>query len=182
MIASDSKIIVCFGNSYTEGMGALPSEAYPSRLEEALGEFEVINAGVSGETAEEGFSRIEEDVLSKKPDLVIVEFGTNEAFRGYPVEEALQNIEKIVQKIHSQDIHVIIVGVHFGHFQENLDEGLRAIAAKYKTGLVLDALQGILDNPSLKSDAYHPNAQGYQILADRILPEVDKILKELDRI
>jgi acyl-CoA thioesterase-1 len=178
MIAEESKVIVCFGNSYTEGLGAAPSEAYPAILEKRLQRINVINAGVSGETAEEGLLRIEGDVLSRNPDLVIVEFGTNEAFRGYPVEEAIGNIERIVQRITSQEISVIIVGLRFGHFQENLDQGLKAVAAKYKTGLVLDALQGILDNPSLKSDSYHPNSKGYQILADRILPEVEKVFKE----
>jgi lysophospholipase L1-like esterase len=176
MIADNPKVIVCFGNSYTEGMGASSLEAYPSRLEKTLKGISVINAGVSGETAEKSFLRIERDVLSKKPDLVIVEFGVNEAFRGYPVEEALVNIERIVQKIISQGSSVIIVGVHFGHFHKNFDQGLEVIAAKHKTGLVLDALHGILDNSSLRSDSYHPNAEGYRILAERILPEVKKFI------
>jgi lysophospholipase L1-like esterase len=180
MSADNPKVIVCFGDSYTEGMGASISEAYPARLETVLKGIKVINAGVSGETAEEGLLRIHEDVLARQPDLVIVEFGVNEAFRGYPVEEALRNIEKIVQKIRSQGASVIVVGVHFGSFQENFDQGLKMIAEKYKTGLVLDALGGILDDPSLKSDAYHPNAEGYGMMAERILPEVEKLIWEGD--
>lgn len=170
-------VIVCFGNSYTEGQGVSSEEAYPALLQKTLPETKVINAGVSGETSGEALERIFGDVLSKHPSLVIVEFGTNEAFRGYPMSEALKNIEKIVERTQALGADVILVGTRFGEYQENFDQGLRGIAQRNSSGLVLNVLEGVLDNPALKSDDYHPNAQGYRMMAERILPEVQKFVK-----
>ena len=167
--------IICFGDSYTEGHGADSSEAYPAHLERALG-LPVINAGVSGETAGEGLRRFESDVLGRDPALVIVEFGVNEAFRGYPMEESLRNLGIVVARLRKKNIPVVLVGVHFREFQENFDEGIKKISERYGTGLVLNVLEGILGNPSLQSDAYHPNAEGYRLMFERILPEVKKNL------
>lgn len=173
------KPIVCFGDSYTKGRGARPSESYPGLLAEKLGTT-VVNAGITGQTAGEALERLETDVLSKNPRLVIVEFGVNEAYRGYPVEEALENLETMVRRIRGRKIAVILVGVRFREFQENFDAGLREISNRNQTGLVLNVLEGILDNPSLRSDVFHPNAQGYRKMAERILPEVEKELSRLD--
>jgi acyl-CoA thioesterase-1 len=170
-------VIVCFGDSYTEGLGVTSKEAYPALLQKALPETKVINAGVSGETAGEALERIFGDVLSKNPSLVIVEFGTNEAFRSLPMEESLKNIEKIVERTQALGANVILVGTRFGDYQENFDQSLRGIAQRNEAGLVLNVLEGVLDNPALKSDAYHPNAEGYRIMAERILPEVQKFVK-----
>jgi len=170
-------VIVCFGNSYTEGLGVSSGESYPALLQKALPETKVINAGVSGETAGEALERIFGDVLSKHPSLVIVEFGTNEAFRGYPLEETLKNIEKIVERTQALGAHVILVGTRFGDYQENFDQGLRGIAQRNEAGLVLNVLEGVLNTPALKSDEYHPNAEGYRVMAERILSEVQKFVK-----
>ena len=173
---TDQRPIVCFGDSYTEGSGSPRDQSYPSRLAREL-KLPVINAGITGQTAGEALRRFDRDVSVHNPRLVIVEFGTNEAYRGYPVEAALRNLEVIVGKLREKNIPVILVGVHFGNFQENFDAGLRDLSTRYKTDLVLNVLEGILDDPALKSDAYHPNGEGYGLMFKRILPEVRKALK-----
>lgn len=172
----DKKTVVCFGDSYTEGLGANASQSYPSLLQKALPDVRVVNSGVSGDTAQEGLYRITDDVLDHSPDLVIVEFGTNEAFRGYPVRRALENLEIIVKKLTEAGAGVIIIGTRFGSYQENFEEGLSQLASKYNAGLVLNVLGGILGRPELCSDPYHPNAEGYRIMAERIIPEVKRAL------
>ena len=172
---ADQKPIVCFGDSYTEGFGAAREESYPSHLSREL-ELPVINAGVTAETAGEALRRFDRDVLARDPRLVIVEFGVNEAYRGYPVEEALRNLELITGKLREKGIPVILVGVRFRDFQENFEKGLREISNRHETGLVLNVLEGILGNPSLQSDAFHPNGEGYRLMFERILPEVRKFL------
>lgn len=171
--------IVAFGDSYTEGTGATRSEAYPALLAEALGE-PVRNAGVNGETAEEALERIEKDVLRHKPRLVIVEFGVNEAFRGYPVQRALAGLEAILEVLDEEGIPAILVGVHFWEYQENFDEGLRELGRTYNAPVITDVLRGILDDPDLRSDRFHPNAAGYAIMESRIRPVVENYLRFLD--
>lgn len=178
---SGDGLIVAFGDSYTEGFGAPPERAYPATLARSL-ERPVLNKGVSGETAGEAARRLDRDVIRNNPDVVIVEFGVNEAFRGYPLERALADLDALVARIRADtDAKIVIVGVRFWTFQEDFDAGLRAVAQRHDAGLVLDVLDGIVSSerdrddgdPKLRSDAYHPNAAGYALMAARIQPAVE---------
>lgn len=176
--------IVAFGDSYTAGVGARPDESFPALLAARLGR-PVENEGVPGETAAEALDRLV-DALDPPPELVIVEFGANEAYRGHTVESCLLHLESIVRACHVIGARVVLVGIHFGHFHETFDEGLRGIAARNPPcGLVLDVLRGIVPDQrghvgdrALLSDQHHPNAAGYAIMAERILPEVKRMLAD----
>lgn len=174
-------LIVAFGDSYTEGNGAAREDAYPARLAAALGR-PVLNKGITGETAGESLRRLDRDVIRNTPDLVIVEFGVNEAYRGIPVERALTDLEAIVTRTQREtNASIVLVGVHFWSYQENFDAGLRELARRHGTGLVTDVLDGIVSSrkgqddgdPALRSDAFHPNARGYAIMAERIRPAAE---------
>lgn len=173
--------VVAFGDSYTSGTGAKTDEAYPARLAEALN-LRVVNAGIHGQTAEEALPRLQRDVLDREPDLVVVEFGVNEAFRGYPVARAEAGLDALMGPIHQAGIPMVLVGVHFADYQENFDEALERLAAKYDAALVLDVLDGILSNPELRSDRYHPNAAGYALMEERIRPAVSATLAKTPQI
>lgn len=170
--------IVAFGDSYTWGSGASSLDSnYPSRMERALGHT-VVNAGVGGETAEEGYQRIDQDVLAYDPCLVIVEFGTNEAFRGYDVNVALDGMERIVQRLRAEGIPVVIVGTHFANYAVQYDAGLLRIAQQYDALLVLGVLDGILSDPTLRGDAFHPNGDGYAQMWQCMDPVVRAALQQ----
>jgi lysophospholipase L1-like esterase len=171
----ETGVVVAFGDSYTEGTGATRAEAYPALLERHLGRT-VINAGVNGETAMEAMARIERDVLRHEPVLVIVEFGVNEAYRGYPVQRAIAGLDDIVATLDAHGIQAILVGVHFWEYQENFDDGLRGLSREYGAPVVTDVLRGILSDPDLRSDAFHPNADGYAVMEGRIRPVVEGML------
>ena len=89
-IKEKEKVILCFGNSLTEGYGLKPEESYPSLLQnriDSLGlNYRVVNAGVSGETTAGGKSRLGW-VLKKKVDIFVLELGANDGLRGIPIEE-----------------------------------------------------------------------------------------------
>ena len=72
--------IVAFGNSITEGRagGITPEQNWLTLLSKKLGgDFEFFNAGVGGNSAREAMARFERDVLSRDPDVVLLEFGGN---------------------------------------------------------------------------------------------------------
>lgn len=168
--------IVAFGDSYTAGFGASANESYPIVLAANLG-LAVLNKGVSGETANESLARLHRDVLSLEPELVIVEFGANEAFRSQSVSTCLEALEQILAALRGAGIQVVLVGVHVFAFQENFDEALRALAQRHDAALVLDVLDGVLHDPQLSDEAgYHPNGPGYRIMESRIRPEVERLL------
>lgn len=74
--------IVAFGDSLTEGVGATSGNDYVSQLERLSGE-SIINAGVRGDTTRSALERVDSDVLSEDPSIVIVWLGGNDVLLQY---------------------------------------------------------------------------------------------------
>jgi len=172
--------IICFGDSLTEGFGASVGEDYPSRLAEVL-DVPVINAGVSGDTTEEALYRLQTDVLDQDPFLVIVILGANDFLSGRPRKETFGNLEEIVRRIQARGAMVLLTSVQGGLFGDVHQKHYQRIAKKYHTAFLSNIVDGIMTNPSLKSDTIHPNAAGYQKMADRILEAIKPLLAKRAR-
>lgn len=168
--------LIAFGDSLTAGYGAGEGEDYPSRLS-ALLHRDVLNAGVSGDTTEMALARIESDVLARDPKLVIVGLGGNDFLQSVPLATTEANLREIVRRIQQRGAMVILLGYRFPSLQNNYGAMYERIADDEECLLVPDLLDGILGDSSLKSDEIHPNARGYAILADRIAPSVNKLIK-----
>ena len=104
--------IVFFGNSLTAGYGLDPREAFPALIQnklDSLGlKYNVINAGLSGETTSGGNSRVDW-VLNQKPDVFVLELGANDGLRGIPLEETRSNLQSIIDKVRKKNPEVKIV-------------------------------------------------------------------------
>jgi len=159
--------IVCFGDSITFGYGAQENESYPVALSGIL-KCPVINAGVDGDTSKDALARIDSDVLSREPFLVVVEFGGNDFIKKVPVEETLKNMEKIITTIQSRGAMVAVVDISAGILLRQYHRPLYILARRHKAIYVPSALCGIITNPRLKSDFIHPNGNGYAIIAKRV--------------
>ena len=170
--------IVCFGDSLTAGEGAEAGEDYPSRLQAALPQYPIVNAGVSGDTTGEALGRLEPDVLEQDPLLVIVILGGNDFLKRLPSAQTFQNLETIIRRVQGRGAIVVLASVQGGLFGDIFRKEYQALARKYRTAFVPHILEGILSNPSFKSDTIHPNAAGYQKMADRILKIVGPLLEE----
>ncbi|MDP2938601.1 MAG: GDSL-type esterase/lipase family protein [Candidatus Omnitrophota bacterium] len=172
---STGENIICFGNSITAGSGAAEGEDYPSLLSKKL-DIAVVNAGIGGNTSFDGLKRIKADVLNKKPLLVVVEFGGNDFLLKIPLKDTLKNIDEIVRIIQEQGAIVVLLDVKASFFMNGYKSGYRKIAKKRGAIFIPNIISEILSNPNLKSDYIHPNAQGYQILAQRILAVIKPCL------
>ncbi len=113
--SSAVKRIMALGDSLTAGFGVKRSEAYPALLTEKLraigGSFEVTNAGVSGDTTTGAVRRLP-DVLEHRIDILIVELGINDAFRGVPVSQMRANLQTIIDRTRAKypKVQIIIAG------------------------------------------------------------------------
>jgi lysophospholipase L1-like esterase len=87
--------IICFGDSLTYGTGAVPGMDYPSQLSKMIGR-PVINAGVPGNTTARALKRLEQDVLSRSPDLVLITLGGNDLKNGIAKDVAFKNLKMII--------------------------------------------------------------------------------------
>lgn len=157
--------IIAFGDSLTYGYGAPKDESYPAVLGGIIGR-EIINLGVSGDTAQDGVERIAE-LDDYNPYMVLIEFGANDYMRKRPFEQTKQALTDIVDHVQRNGAIAVIVdtgGPGMGKYTD-----LMKNLAKEKKALFVPAIMaGIFTDRSLKSDMIHPNAKGYAIIAQRI--------------
>ncbi|MBM3243406.1 MAG: arylesterase [Candidatus Omnitrophica bacterium] len=174
--SSSGETIVCFGDSITFGYGVNPGEDYPAVLSKMVN-MPVVNSGVDGDTSISAFDRIKNDVLDKKPFLVLIEFCGNDFLKDIPQEDTLNNIRKIVLKIQDYGAMTAIVDVSAGFFLRDYRLKFSRLAKETGSIFIPAVLSGIITNPSMKSDFMHPNAQGYKIIAQRIYRSISPYLK-----
>lgn len=178
-LASRGTSIIAFGDSLTAGYGATAGEDYPSRMAAILGR-PILNAGVSGDTTDMALARIDADVLARDPRIVIVGLGGNDFLRGVPIEATEANLRSIIRKIEGGGAMVVLIGFRFPSLTANYETMYERVASDQRCLLVSGVLRGIWTDPSLKSDEIHPNARGYQLMAERIAKPVRKLIDKAD--
>jgi acyl-CoA thioesterase I len=174
-------IIVAVGDSLTEGLGVAQELAYPAILEKKLQsagyQYQVINAGVSGETSSGTLARVKW-VLTLQPDIVILVIGANDGFRGIDPELIETNILTIVRELKEEKVTVLLGGMqmmqNLGKEYITAFEKIYPLVAKEEdVGLVPFFLDGVAANPKLnQADGIHPAAEGYRVVVDHIFPYV----------
>jgi lysophospholipase L1-like esterase len=159
--------IIAFGDSLTAGEGAPPDQAYPARLAAIVGR-PVLNAGHSGDTVEQAAARLDADVLAKRPAMAIVLLGGNDYLQRKNLDESFVGLEAIIWQIQARGAMVVLVGLE-GFIPFDGSEGrYKALARRTGALFVPNVLGGILGDPKLMSDQIHPNAAGYQLMAERV--------------
>lgn len=171
---SPGRTIVCLGDSITSGVGTSPGAAYPDLLASRLG-VEILNAGVSGDTAEDGLARLD-DVLEQDPWLVLVELGGNDILRRVPPARTEAALRQILDRLLAARVAPVLVEIEtpFGGAYSAIFEKL---GDEYDIPVIEDTLGEILLDPALKADTIHPNDQGHAVLAEAIAETLEPILE-----
>ena len=177
--------IVVLGDSLTAGLGLLTEEAYPALLQRRLDEngmaFEVVNAGVSGDTTAGGLRRLDW-ALDGDVRILIVALGGNDALRGLPVEEVKKNLSEIITRAQRRHVTVLLAGIeappNFGDaYTTAFRQTFRDLARQYRVAFVPFLLEGVAGIPQLNQrDGIHPTAEGARILADTIWSALEPML------
>ena len=181
--------IVALGDSLTAGFGLRPEEAFPVQLQAALNakgrDIEILNAGVSGDTASGGLERLDWAV---PPDAsgVILELGANDALRGLDPAQTAKALGAIVANLKARGVEILLAGMQA---PRNLDETYRAkFDAIYPdlakaNGLLLRPffLEGVALDPKLTlPDGLHPTARGVAVIVEGILPDVLRLIERIE--
>ena len=174
---SQGSQIICLGDSMTLGVGASPGHDYPSLLKNSL-KTEVVNAGVDGDETEDALRRLDRDVLSKDPRLVIVLLGANDYLNAKPIDQAFKNLDEIVRRIEEKGAMVVVVEIGPSLLDRSIQKRYDRLVVDRRTAFVPLAYRNILFNPTLRSDYMHPNDKGYAMIAKKILEIVDPLLKK----
>jgi acyl-CoA thioesterase I len=178
--------IVALGDSLTAGYGLAPGEAFPEQLQRALQErghaVEIANAGVSGDTAGAGLSRLDWSV-PEDADAVIVALGANDALRGIDPAVTREALGEVVARLTARGQAVLIAGMAA---PRNLDDGYIAafdaiypeVAEEHGALLYPFLLEGVALDPALNlADGIHPNAEGVARMVEGILPYVEDLIE-----
>jgi len=182
--------LVVLGDSLTAGLGLASAKAFPARLEAALRakglDVKVINAGVSGDTAADGLARYEWAV-PPGADALLVELGANDMLRGQKPEATKAALAAILDKARAAHLPTLLAGVRAApnlgpEYDRAFDAIYPALAKAYDVPLYPFFLDGVAGDPKLnQADGLHPNAEGVEVIVQRILPAVEGLLKKASR-
>jgi lysophospholipase L1-like esterase len=160
--------IICFGDSLTFGTGASPGKDYPSQLSSMISR-PVLNKGVPGDTTARAMARLDQDVLSLSPRIVLITLGGNDLKNGVPKDTAFRNLRRIVESIQAKGALVIIGGIDLPMGGRGFGEGYKRLCDETGAILIPNIFDGIMGNPQFMSDSIHPNDAGYTRFAQEFL-------------
>jgi acyl-CoA thioesterase-1 len=177
--------IVAFGDSLTAGYGLAANEAFPAQLQRALDAkglaANVVNAGVSGDTAVGGLSRLDWSVPNGT-DAVILELGANDALRGFDPAITRKALDTMLRRFQERKISVLLCGMvappNMGaEYGRAFNSIYPELAAQNEAILYPFFLAGVAADPKLNQrDGLHPTAAGVAAIVDRILPRVEQLI------
>jgi len=165
--------IVFLGDSLTAGYGLERHQSVPSliqgRLDSSGYRYEVVNAGVSGDTSAGGLSRLDWS-LSGDVQVLVVELGANDGLRGLPVAAMKNNLDQIIRRAKQRGITVLLTGMeappNYGAaYTREFRQVFHDLAQVHKIAFVPFFLQGVAGIPTLNiADGIHPNPAGARIV------------------
>ena len=184
--------IVALGDSLTAGFGLSRKQAWPALVAEKMRtagyEFEVVNAGSSGDTTTGGLRRLPAILRAHhKIDIFVLELGINDAFRGVPIEQIRSNLQAIIDQVRAQQpgASIVLAGMQLPNVSSDdyvgaFGEIFRAVAEKNRATLIPFFLEGVGGNPELNQwDRVHPNAAGQRVLAENVWRVIEPLLRKI---
>jgi acyl-CoA thioesterase-1 len=176
--------IVALGDSLTAGYGLPDKDGFVTKLQAALAQSgiaaDVVNAGVSGDTATDGLARLDWSV-PQGTDAVVVELGANDMLRGIAPEVTRAALESILQRLTQRHIFVLLCGMRAApnlgaDYAQGFERIYPDLAAKYGALLYPFFLDGVAGDLALEQqDGLHPNGAGVDVIVARILPKVKEL-------
>ena len=177
--------IVVLGDSLASGRGIGADNAFPAVLQKKLNDerlaFEMVNAGISGDTSSGALRRFER-LLDDDVRVLVLELGANDGLRGIPVAHVKANLARIIEAAQARQIAVLLCGmealpIHGWDYSVAFHNAFGELAKKYDVPLVPFILMNVIGNRDLmQPDRAHPNAAGARAIADNIWPYLKPLL------
>ena len=178
--------IVFLGDSLTAGLGLPADQSLPALIGKKLKErgldYEVVNAGVSGDTSAGGVRRLDWS-LDGDVSVLVVALGGNDGLRGLPPSELKKNLATILDRARDRKIAVILAGMEAPpnngpDYTREFRSVYAQLATEYGVRLIPFLLQGVAGDASLnQADGIHPNSRGAAIVADLVWKELEPALR-----
>lgn len=160
-------VVLAFGDSLTYGTGAKEEESYPAQLAQLIGRH-VVGAGVPGEVSGDGLARLPSALDEHQPKLLVLCHGGNDFLRRQSKKQAADNVRAMIRLARERGIGVVLMGTPEPGFTVTPPEFYGEIASEFGIPYEGEVIGKILKDSGLKSDAIHPNAAGYRLMAERL--------------
>lgn len=187
--AATRRTVVFLGDSLTAGYGLESSQAYPALIEKRIQQaglpWEVVNAGISGDTSSGGLARV--GWLLRRPvDILVLALGANDGLRGISPAETKRNLTGIIEQVRAKNpaVKVVLCGMQLPpnmgeNFGRDFREVFPAVAQEQKAALVPFLLDGVGGVRELnQEDRVHPTAKGQERLADNVWKLLEPLLRD----
>lgn len=183
---SSKPLIVFLGDSLTAGLGLDRDQSFPALIGRRLAsegyDYEVVNAGVSGDTSAGGLRRLDWS-LDGAVDVLVVALGANDGLRGLSPAEMTKNLGAILERAAATGVTTVLAGMeappNFGAEYTRQFRGVYTdLAQQYRVRFIPFLLLGVAGDPALnQADGIHPNVRGAQIVADLVWAELQPVLR-----
>ena len=178
--------IVFLGDSLTAGLGLSPDQSFPSLIGKKLKDkglhYDVINAGVSGDTSAGGLRRLDWS-LDGDVRVLIVALGGNDGLRGLPIDDLKKNLAAVLDRARARGIPAILAGMEAPpnngvDYTREFRKVYADLAREYQVRFIPFLLQGVAGDASLnQADGIHPNIRGAEIVADLVWQELEPLVR-----
>jgi acyl-CoA thioesterase-1 len=185
------RVLVVFGDSIAAGFGLEPGQSFPEDLQKKLDAqgyaWRVANLGISGNTTEEGVSRID-SATSLKPAIVLLELGGNDGLRGLPLTGTRQNLDTMIQAFQRAGARVVLAGMtlppNYGSdYIQGFQKIYKDLAAQYRLPFIPFLLSDIVTPDPVtgnlryfQRDGIHPTADGAMIVSETVMRALKPLL------
>jgi len=171
--------VMALGDSLTAGYRLPKEQAFPSLLEKKLQakgyKIEIVNSGVSGDTARQAWARLDWTLKKAGPfQAALVELGANDGLRRSSVAQMRESLEKIIVKLKGVGLDVFLLGMKLPTnwekaYREEFEKTYVELSKKHKVPLYPFVLEGLAMNDQYNlQDRIHPNPEGHALIADRL--------------
>ena len=185
----EKKTIVFLGDSLSAGSGVKPQQAFPSLVSDKIRDrglpFEVVNAGVGGDTTAGGLRRLDW-LLQRRVDVLVLELGGNDGLRGLPVSSIKANLKAMIDKARAKypDVKIVIAGMQMppnvgAKYREEFQQAFYDVAKENNATMIPFLLEGVGGLREFNQpDLIHPNPEGHKIVADVVWKTLEPLLLE----
>lgn len=184
--STPSQTILVLGDSLSAGYGIDVETGWVALLSQRLQRqgyaYRVVNASVSGETTGGGRARLPQLLETHRPDIVVMELGSNDGLRGLPLKQVRANLQNMIELSQSRRARVLLVGMqippNYGpSYADSFSALYAALAREYKLALVPFFMENVALNAQLmQDDNLHPNERGQPKLLENVWPKLMPLL------
>lgn len=186
---ANERVVMFLGTSLTDGYGLEREDAYPARIQEKVDsaglDWEVVNAGLSGEKSAAALQRVRSWLIRQPFDVLVVETGANDMLQGANVDTMRTNIQSIIDTVRAArpDARIVLVGMmaapNLGaRYVERFNAAFPALARQNEVTFIPFLLEGVAGQGPLNlADGIHPNEDGHRVIAAHVWRTLEPILR-----